>query len=150
MTGIAFLSRYAELAYAILRIVTGLLFAFHGAQKIFGAFGQQAVPIASLRGAAGLIELVGGGLVMIGLLTVPAAFLASGEMAVAYFMAHAPRGTWPIQNQGELAALYCFVFLYIAARGAGIWSVDGLWLGRRASVMRADTAVRYRHGGTHA
>jgi putative oxidoreductase len=119
------LARVAGPAYAAFRIVTGFLFAFHGAQKLFGAFGGQAQPLASMPGAAGAIELVCGVLVMVGVLTGIAAFLASGEMAVAYFLAHAPKGLWPIQNGGELAALYCFAFLYIAARGAGMWSLGG-------------------------
>jgi putative oxidoreductase len=79
----------------------------------------------SLRGAAGVIELVGGLFILIGFLTVPTAFIASGEMAAAYFIAHQPRGPWPIQNGGELAALYCFLFLFVASRGPGRWSVDG-------------------------
>jgi putative oxidoreductase len=83
-----------------------------------------------LFGLSAIIEAVGGLLVMIGLFTRPAAFIASGEMAVAYFMAHQPKGTWPIQNQGETAVLFCFAFLYIAARGAGIWSADAA-MGRR-------------------
>ena len=118
------LARFANVTYALFRIVTGFLFAFHGAQKIFGAFGGNAVPLASMPGLAGIIELACGILVMIGLFTGVAAFIASGEMAFAYFMAHAPRGVWPIQNQGELAALYCFAFLYIASRGAGRFGVD--------------------------
>lgn len=120
----ALLGRFEPQAYALLRIVVGLLFAFHGLQKIFGLFGGRAVPLASLAGAAGVIELVGGVLVMIGLFTTPAAFICSGEMAYAYFSVHQPTGSWPIQNRGELAALYCFVFLFIAARGSGIWSVQ--------------------------
>ena len=127
----ALLSRIEGPAYALLRIVSGLLFIFHGLQKIFGMYGGQAVELMSLRGLAGLIELIAGALIMIGLLTSIAAFIASGEMAFAYFMSHAPQGFWPIQNRGELAALYCFVFLYIAARGSGIWSVD--WLRGRGS-----------------
>jgi putative oxidoreductase len=119
------LARVAGPAYAAFRIVTGFLFAFHGAQKLFGAFGGQAQPLASMPGAAGAIELVCGVLVMVGVLTGIAAFLASGEMAVAYFLAHAPKGLWPIENGGELAVLYCFAFLYIAARGAGMWSLGG-------------------------
>ena len=118
--------RYAPQVYAVLRIVTGFLFMFHGLQKLFGMFGREAVPMGSLPWIAGAIELVGGVLIVIGLLTRIAAFICSGEMAVAYFMAHQPRGLWPVQNQGELAVLYCFAFLYIAARGAGIWSVDGI------------------------
>lgn len=120
--------RYAPQVYALFRIVFGLLFIFHGLQKAFGMFGGMqgaTAPVMSMPWIAGVIELVGGLLVMIGLLTRIAAFIGSGEMAVAYFMVHQPRGTWPIQNGGELAVLYCFAFLYIAARGAGIWSVDG-------------------------
>jgi putative oxidoreductase len=117
--------RYAPQVYALFRVVLGFLFLFHGLQKIFGMFGGQAVPLASMFGVAGIIELVGGVLVMIGLFTRVAAFICSGEMAAAYFMAHFPKGLVPIQNGGELAALYCFAFLYVAARGAGICSVDG-------------------------
>jgi putative oxidoreductase len=120
--------RYAPQLYALFRIVAGFLFMLHGAQKILGMFGGMGggtAPMLSLPWFAGIIELVGGTFVMIGLFTRPAAFVASGEMAVAYFMVHQPQGGWPIQNQGELAALYCFAFLYIAARGAGVWSADG-------------------------
>lgn len=116
--------RYAPQVYALFRIVTGFLFMFHGLQKLFGAFGGQVMPTGSPPWIAGVIELVGGPLVMVGLLTRVVAFICSGEMAAAYFIAHQSRGGWPIQNQGELAALYCFAFLYIAARGAGIWSID--------------------------
>jgi putative oxidoreductase len=119
------LSRLEPHAYALLRIVTGLLFLFHGLQK-FGMFGGPAVDLMSRPGAAALIETVGGPLVMIGLFAAPVAFVCSGEMAVAYFLSHAPRAFWPIQNRGELAVLYCFVFLYIATRGSGTWSID--WL----------------------
>ncbi len=119
-----FLGRFEPQAYALMRIVAGLLFMFHGLQK-FGMYGGKQVELASLLGAAAIIELVGGALLMIGFAAAPVAFIASGEMAYAYFTAHQPNGTWPIQNQGELAALYAFVFLYIATRGSGIWSVDG-------------------------
>ncbi len=118
------LARLEPYAYAALRIVGGLLFLFHGLQKLFGMYGGTAVSLASQRGVAGVIELAGGTLIMIGLFTVPAAFLASGQMAVAYFQVHHPQGFWPIENRGELAALYCFLFLYIATRGAGTWSLD--------------------------
>lgn len=118
------LARFVNYTYPLFRIVTGGLFAFHGAQKLFGAFGGTAVPVASLFGLAGIIELVCGVLVMVGLFTGAAAFIASGEMAAAYFMNHAPKALWPIENQGELAALYCFAFLYIASRGAGRWAID--------------------------
>jgi len=119
--------RYAPQVYALFRIVAGFLFLFHGLQKLFGMFGGMQGSTATMMTMpwfAGVIELFGGLLIMIGLLTRIAAFLCSGEMAVAYFMVHQPRGMWPIQNGGELAALYCFAFLFIAARGAGIWSVD--------------------------
>jgi putative oxidoreductase len=120
--------RYAPQVYALFRIVAGFLFMFHGLQKILGLYGGigngATAPMLSLPWFAGVIELVGGILIMIGLFTRVAAFIASGEMAVAYFMVHQPQGALPIQNQGELAALYCFVFLYIAARGPGIWSAD--------------------------
>ena len=118
------LGRLSEPAYALLRIVAGLLFALHGAQKLFGAFGGQQVPMMSQFWFAGVIELVGGLMIAIGLLTSIAAFIASGEMAVAYFQAHAPKGWNPLANGGELAVLYCFIFLYIAARGGGRWSAD--------------------------
>jgi putative oxidoreductase len=118
------LGRFAPQLYAFMRIVTGLLFACHGAQKLFGVLGGKQVALASMYGAAGVIEFVGGLLIAIGFLTGTAAFIASGEMAYAYFTVHMPNGGAPIQNGGELAALYCFVFLYIAARGAGIWGVD--------------------------
>src|SRR5688572_24954546 len=118
------LGRFAPQFYALLRIVAGLLFACHGAQKLLGVLGGQQVPMFSQFWVAGVIELVGGILIAIGLLTSIAAFIASGEMAAAYFITHAEQGPIPIQNGGELAVLYCFVFLYMAARGAGPWGVD--------------------------
>ena len=121
-----FWKRFEPYAYALLRIVAGLLFLFHGLQKLFGMYGGQTVELVSLRGLAGLIELVGGAMIMIGLYTSPVAFIASGEMAVAYFMSHQPQAFWPIQNRGELAALYCFLWLYFAAAGPGPLSLDAL------------------------
>jgi putative oxidoreductase len=118
------LGRFSDLTYALLRIVAGGMFAIHGAQKIFGVLGGQAQPIASMAGAAGIIELVTGIMIMIGFMTGIAAFIASGEMAAAYFMAHAPGGLNPVQNGGEPAVLYCFVFLYMSSRGSGRYSVD--------------------------
>jgi putative oxidoreductase len=124
--------KYAPYLYALLRIIAGLLFACHGAQKLFGVlggFGGQpgaTAPLFSLMGLAGIVEFAGGLCIAFGFLTRSVAFIASGEMAVAYFMSHAPRNPWPIQNQGELAVLYCFLFLYIAAEGAGRWSVKAL------------------------
>ena len=120
------LGRYAPYLYALLRIVAGLAFAQHGAQKLFGLLGGTAVELTSQRGLAGVIEFVGGFLIAIGLFTSPVAFLASGQMAVAYFQAHVPRGFWPIQNGGELALLYCFTFLYFAAVGSGKLSIDSI------------------------
>ena len=118
------LGRHAERAYALLRIVAGLLFACHGAQKLFGALGGTAMTSNPMMLVGGIIEFGGGLLIAIGLFTSWAAFLASGEMAVAYFMVHAKGGFWPIINKGELAVVYCFLFLYIAARGSGPYSVD--------------------------
>jgi putative oxidoreductase len=119
------LGRYADAIYALLRFVAGAMFACHGAQKLFGWLGGKAVPPGpTLPFAAGVIELAAGLLIAAGLFASLAAFIASGEMAVAYFMAHAPRGFWPIVNEGELAVIYCFVFLYVAARGSGAFSVD--------------------------
>ena len=124
------LGRYAPYFFAIMRIVVGLMFAMHGSQKLFNVppGEHMPVPLASLMGAAGIIELVAGLLIAIGLLGGFAAFIASGEMAVAFFMAHfpSPKGFLPIQNGGELAVAYCFLFLYIAAHGSGVWSVDSL------------------------
>jgi putative oxidoreductase len=120
------LSPYKSAIYALLRIVAGLVFAQHGAQKLFGVLGGQAMPLASQMGLAGLIEFVGGLLIGVGLFASPVAFLASGQMAWAYFQAHFPRGFWPVQNGGEQAVLYCFIFLFVAATGAGKWSVDAL------------------------
>jgi len=120
------LGKYAEFIYAVMRIVIGMLFACHGAQKLFGVLGGQSQLSSPLMATAGGIEFFGGGLVCIGLFAGYAAFLASGTMAVAYFMAHASGGFWPIVNRGEMAVLYCFVFLYIAAKGSGRLSVDAL------------------------
>lgn len=111
-----------------MRIVVGLMFACHGAQKLFGMFGGKG-GAQGLMMAGGIIELAGGFLIALGLLTRPAAFIASGMMAVAYFMAHFPGGFLPIVNKGELAVVYCFVFLYIFFRGGGLWSLDSLIFG---------------------
>jgi putative oxidoreductase len=118
------LGRHADRGFALFRFVIGILFASHGAQKLFGFFGGHVMTSNRLLLAAALIEFVCGLLVAVGLLASWAAFLASGEMAVAYFMAHAPKAFWPLVNQGELAVVYCFAFLYVAARGAGPYSVD--------------------------
>lgn len=116
-------SRFGDIAYLLLRVVVGLLFAEHGAQKLFGLLGGHAVPWFSQLGLAGVIELVAGLLVAFGIFPRWAALIACGEMAFAYFTVHARQGFWPILNRGELAVVYCFVFLYIAARGGGRWAV---------------------------
>jgi putative oxidoreductase len=121
------LGRHRDTIYALLRIVSGFLFFQHGLPKLFGGFGRPApAELMSQMGLAGVIEVFGGAAIALGLFTSPVAFIASGEMAVAYFQAHAPRGFWPIVNGGELAALFCFVFLYFAAVGSGKWSLDGV------------------------
>lgn len=120
-----FMKAYDSQTYALLRIVAGLLFLCHGASKLFGfpVPPPAEAPIFVIY-AAGAIEFVGGGLVMLGFLTRWAAFICSGQMAAAYWMAHGTKALFPIENGGELAAIYCFVFLLIAARGSGIWGVD--------------------------
>ncbi len=119
------LSRYSDYAYALMRIAAGLMFSFHGAQKLFGILGTPWPPANLQMWAAGVIEFAGGVAIMLGIGTRLAAFLASGEMAVAYFQVHwkfqLNDQIFPIMNRGELAALYCFVFLYIATRGAVKW-----------------------------
>ncbi|HEX7855575.1 MAG TPA: DoxX family protein [Sphingobium sp.] len=128
---------WASRVLSVLRIVAGLLFLAHGLVKLFGfpagaAPGQ--VPIASLFGAAAILELVGGTLVVLGLFTRPVAFLLSGQMAIGYFMVHAPKSFYPVLNGGELAILYCFLMLYLSAAGGGSWSVDALRRGRNPSI----------------
>jgi|TARA_B110000977_G_C10885499_1_gene419240 putative oxidoreductase len=113
-----------EQSYALLRIVTGFLFIWHGTQKLLNFPVEFPYPLNPLMYSAGAIEMVGGVLVMIGLFTRPTAFICSGTMAAAYWMAHGMNSVFPIINKGELAALYCFAFLFIAVRGAGIWSLD--------------------------
>ena len=121
------IGRFSAQTFAILRIIAGIMFAMHGMQKLFGYPPMpkgMGGPLPPLLMVAGGIELVCGFLIVIGFFTGIAAFIASGEMAAAYFMGHAPHGFWPIENQGELAVLYCVVWLFVAAHGAGIWSVD--------------------------
>jgi putative oxidoreductase len=125
------LGRYSEPIYTALRIAAGTAYACHGAQKLFGALGGQAMTGNPMMLVAGIIEFFGGLLIALGLATSYAAFVASGQMAVAYFMAHAPNGFWPIQNKGELAVVYCFLFLYIASRGGGPISLDRMFGGAR-------------------
>ena len=120
-----FMRGYEPQTYALLRIVSGFLFLWHGMQKLFGFPGHLPPDIpAFITWIAGPIELVGGVLVMLGLFTRWAAFLSSGLMAFAYWMGHGTHALLPVVNQGELAVLYCFLFLFISARGPGIWSLD--------------------------
>ncbi|MEJ2469708.1 MAG: DoxX family protein [Desulfuromonadales bacterium] len=129
MRGTSFWPRWSSSLLSLMRVVLGFLYLQHGSQKLFD------IPIAksgpppdffSLIGLAGFLEFVGGLLILLGLFTRPVAFLLSGQMAVAYFMAHAPKGLWPLGNGGELAVLYCFAFFYLSAAGAGPWSLDAL------------------------
>lgn len=119
------------ITHGALRVVAGFLFMLHGAQKLFGVLGgNQVENLMGRMGIAGILEFFGGLLIMAGLFTRPVAFLVSGQMAVAYFIAHAPQGFWPIMNRGELAAFYAFTWLFFWAHGAGKYSVDG-WLACR-------------------
>lgn len=117
-----FLSKFSPKIYAALRIVAGYMFALHGSQKLFGFPSGTPMTDNPMMLAAGIIEFVGGLMIALGVGTRVAAFIASGEMAVAYFQAHAPKGLWPHLNGGELAVLYCFIFLYLSTRGGGRWS----------------------------
>lgn len=122
-------SQWSPRLLSVLRIVAAFLFMAHGTSKFFSFPVARAseVNLFSLIGLAGALEIVGGALLLLGLFTRPVAFILSGQMAFAYFIAHAPQGFWPLANRGELAALYCFLFLYIAAAGGGSWSLDKLW-----------------------
>jgi putative oxidoreductase len=117
---------WAPRVLAVLRIMVGLLFLEHGTQKIFGfpASARAAPALLSLAGIQGCIEVLGGILIVIGLFTRPVAFILCGNMAVAYFMSHAPGSFFPVLNRGDAAILYCFVFLYLAVAGGGAWSLD--------------------------
>jgi putative oxidoreductase len=122
-------SSWSPLILSLLRIVASLGYMTHGTQKLFAwpvVEPRPTVELMSMMGAAGVIEVVGGALLLVGLFTRPVAFLCSGQMAAAYFIAHAPQNFWPILNGGELAAAYCFVFLYLAAAGPGPLSLDAM------------------------
>lgn len=133
----SFVDTWEPKALALLRIVSGFMFMLHGTQKhlSFPAPRATEVDVLSLPGIAGAMEMVGGALLIVGLFTRPVAFLLSGLMAFAYFLAHAPQGFWPILNRGELAALYSFLFLYLAVAGGGEWGLDR-WLGMRRGSAR--------------
>ena len=122
-------TRFQDVTLSALRIVGGFLFWQHGAQKLFGWFGGDPVTLASRMGLAGVLEFFGGALIVLGLFTRPVAFVLSGEMAVAYFTAHFPRAFMPIESGGELPALYCFLFLFLAAAGGGPYGLDAILRG---------------------
>ena len=130
-----FLKPYSECIHDTVRIVAGVLFFQHGAQKIFGILGmEESVALGSRLGLAGIIEMTTGALIALGLFTPVAAFIASGEMAVAFFIAHVPRGSiWPLVNGGEPAVLFCFLFLYLASRDSGDWSLDRMLKDRKGA-----------------
>lgn len=134
-----FMARFENATLALLRVMAGLMFMQHGAQKLFGVLGGwrgepgATAPLLSQAGLAGVLEVFGGLLIVLGLFTRPVAFILSGMMAVAYFQSHAPDGFWPLLNRGELAALYCFVFLFFSARGASSYSIDAMLEHRRRS-----------------
>ena len=133
------MNRLPGATQSILRVVAGLLFICPGGMKLFGWFGGMppGVQLTPLLVTAGVIEVFGGSLIMLGLFTRPVTFIASGEMAVAYFKAHFPHGFWPIQNHGEPAVLFCFIWLYFAANGAGPFSLDALIARKRAAAPNA-------------
>lgn len=126
-----FLNRFSDTLYSLMRLIAGFLYACHGAQKLFGVLGSPQMVHVPLMLAAGIIEFFGGVLIALGAFTAIVALIASGEMATAYFLQHAPHGFWPIRNHGEMAVLFCFVFLFIASRGDGTWSVRKLFKGKR-------------------
>jgi putative oxidoreductase len=132
------MNRATQITYFLLRVVTGLLFLQSGGLILFGWFGgmpgqPSPPPLMSQTGIGGVLEFFGGLAIMLGLFTRPIAFILSGMMAVAYWQFHAPQGGWPIQNEGIPAVLFCFIFLYMAARGGGDWSLDALIRRKRRS-----------------
>ena len=142
---VVLMHRLPDATHSLLRIVSGLLFIHPGGLKLLGWFGgmPEGVTMSPLIFTAGLLELVLGPLIMVGLFTRPADFIASGEMAFAYFIGHFPQGFWPIQNQGQPAVLFCFIFLFLAFNGPGSWSLDHL-IGKR---RRPAPAVSVREAG---
>ena len=120
-----FLDRYADYSYAAFRIVVGFMFLCHGTQKLFGFPIEFSYPLNAVTTSAAVIEVVAGTLVLVGFYSRAAAFIASGTMAVGYWMAHGLSHPFPIANGGELAAFYCFAFLHIATKGPGIWNING-------------------------
>jgi len=135
-------ANWAPYLLSVARVVAAALFMEHGTQKLFSfPAGPPSGPIElmSVAGLAGGLEFFGGFLLLIGLFTRPVALVLSGEMAVAYFLMHAPEGFWPLLNKGELAVLYCFLFLYISSAGGGAWSIDRMWLERGEGMVQAPT-----------
>ncbi len=130
------MKNFQNLSLTLLRAVSGFLLLQHALQKLFGMLGRDALPLLSMGGVAGTLEFFGGLALIVGLGTRPVAFLLSGLMAAAYFIVHAGQGFWPIQNGGEIAALYSFVFLYLSANGGGDFSIDG-WLRSRRETSQA-------------
>ena len=128
-----FLTAWRPRVLSLVRIISAFLFMAHGTQKMFGFPAEQRYPfeLFSLSGAAGVLEVIGGFLLLIGLFTRPVAFILSGQMAVAYFLVHAPQGFWPLNNGGELATMFSFVFLYFVFAGGGSWSVDAVCKAKR-------------------
>jgi putative oxidoreductase len=124
---------WAPRVLSILRIASALIFMEHGTQKWlnFPPLGRAAPELASMSGFGGVLELIGGALLLLGLFTRPVAFILSGEMAIAYWWSHAPRAFFPVVNQGDAAILYCFIFLYLAFAGGGAWSLDRMFFGKR-------------------
>src|SRR5215218_7912482 len=135
----SFYASWTPRLLSVLRIIAAFLLIAHGAQKLFGFLappGMPSFPPFSQMWVGGVLEFFGGLLLLLGLFTRPVAFILSGMMAAAYFQMHAPGGFWPLQNKGELAVLYCFVFLFFSVAGGGVWSVD--WCIRRGRVADAD------------
>ncbi|MDX6712433.1 MAG: putative oxidoreductase [Blastocatellia bacterium] len=133
-------STWTPRVLSVMRIIVAFLFMAHGAQKLFGFLappGASGPALLSQIGIGGVLEFFGGGLLLIGLFTRPVAFILSGMMAIGYFQMHAPGGFWPLQNKGELAVLYCFVFLFMSVAGGGQWSLDRLWR-RDTTPLKAD------------
>ena len=125
-------NRWEDFSLNLLRIMTGFLYAQHGAQKLFGVLGKESVEIFSLIGMAGILDFFGGLAIILGLFTRPVAFILAGQMAVAYWTVYGHRAFFPIVNRGEVPALYCFIYLYLAARGGGDFSIDG-WLKKKST-----------------
>jgi putative oxidoreductase len=132
-------NQYADAIYCLTRLIVGLMFASWGAKPILGMFGGTPAPIEAILVAGGWIELIGGSLIALGLLTRLAAFISSGTMAVAYFMVHAPHGFFPITNGGERAVFYCWFFFFAIFYGPGRWSIDALLFGKSAPVATTAT-----------